>query len=102
MIQRENQFTFGRARPPRKILGTVIGVMNELGAYPSWERETSNMTEEKVEEMVEEHAEALKIYDQEISPLKKRNAELEDKLERHLTDHKQDMVNQPKTSSAER
>ena len=33
MIQRENQFTFGRARPPRKILGTVIGVMNELGAY---------------------------------------------------------------------
>lgn len=51
------------------------------------------MTQEQVEEMLEEHAEALKIYDQEISALKKRNAELEDKLERHLTDHKQDMVN---------
>ena len=51
------------------------------------------MTEEKVEEMLEEHAEALKVYDSEISAVKKRNAELEDKLERHLTDHKQDMVN---------
>jgi hypothetical protein len=55
-----------------------------------WEK---RMTEEKVEEMLEEHAEALKIYDQEISGLKKRNVELEDKLERQLTDHKQDMVN---------
>ena len=51
------------------------------------------MTQEEVEEMLEEHVEALKIYDREISALKKRNVELEDKLERHLTDHKQDMVN---------